>query len=173
MKVPAAVTRAARTALDKKAAEVVVLDLRKQAAFTDFFVLASAANQKQLLAVADAVQETMRDQGLRPKHVEGYPRQEWIVSTTPASSALFTHACGCSTISSGCGAGPSAGGHRLARRAGEGDDGGAVSAAMREAGGGGPLAEVLNPVLVQAKAARQGPARALAALQRPRRDARW
>ena len=42
-------------------------------------MLASAANQKQLLAVADAVQETMRDQGLRPKHVEGYPRQEWIL----------------------------------------------------------------------------------------------
>ena len=79
MKVPAAVTKAARAALDKKAAEVVVLDLRKQSAFTDFFVLASATNQKQLLAVADAVQETMRDQGLRPKHVEGYPRQEWIL----------------------------------------------------------------------------------------------
>jgi ribosome-associated protein len=79
MKVPAAVTKAARAALDKKAAEVVVLDLRKQAAFTDFFVLASAANQKQLLAVADAVQETMRGEGLRPKHVEGYPRQEWVL----------------------------------------------------------------------------------------------
>ena len=74
MKVPAAVTRAAHAALDKKAAEVVVLDLRKQAAFTEFFVLASAANQKQLLAIADSVQETMRGQGLRPKHVEGYPR---------------------------------------------------------------------------------------------------
>jgi ribosome-associated protein len=79
MKVPGAVTAAARAALDKKAAEVVVLDLRKQSAFTDFFVVASATNQKQLLAIADAVQETMRDQGLRPKHVEGYPRQEWIL----------------------------------------------------------------------------------------------
>ena len=79
MKVPGAVTAAARAALDKKAAEVVVLDLRKQSAFTDFFLLASAANQKQLVAIADAVQETMRDQGLRPKHVEGYPRQEWML----------------------------------------------------------------------------------------------
>ena len=79
MKVPGAVTAAARAALDKKAAEVVVLDLRKQSAFTDFFVVASATNQKQLLAIADAVQETMRDQGLRPKHIEGYPRQEWIL----------------------------------------------------------------------------------------------
>ena len=79
MKVPGAVTKAAQAALDKKAAEVVVLDLRKQSAFTDFFLLASAANQKQLVAIADAVQETMRDQGLRPKHVEGYPRQEWML----------------------------------------------------------------------------------------------
>ena len=79
MKVPGAVTAAARAALDKKAAEVVVLDLRKQSAFTDFFVVASATNQKQLLAIADAVQETMRAEGLRPKHIEGYPRQEWIL----------------------------------------------------------------------------------------------
>ena len=79
MKVPGAVTKAAHAALDKKAAEVVVLDLRKQSAFTDFFVVASATNQKQLLAIADAVQETMREEGLRPKHIEGYPRQEWIL----------------------------------------------------------------------------------------------
>ena len=79
MKVPAAVTKAARAALDKKGEDVVVLDLRKQAAFTEFFVLASASNQKQLLAIADSVQETMRDLGLRPKHIEGYPRQEWIL----------------------------------------------------------------------------------------------
>ena len=79
MKVPAAVTKAARAALEKKASEVVVLDLRKQAGFTDFFVLASGANQKQILAIADAVTEAMRAFGLRPKHVEGYPRQEWIL----------------------------------------------------------------------------------------------
>ena len=79
MKVPAAVTKAARAALGKKAEDVIVLDLRKQSAFTEFFVVASATNQKQLVAIADAVQEAMRDQGLRPKHVEGYPRQEWVL----------------------------------------------------------------------------------------------
>jgi len=74
-----AVERAARAALGKKASEVVILDLRKAAAFTDYFVLASGANQKQILAIADAVREAMRDAGLRPNHVEGYPRQEWIL----------------------------------------------------------------------------------------------
>jgi ribosome-associated protein len=63
----------------KKATEVVILDLRKVTEFTDYFVLASAANQRQMVAVADAVMETLREQGLRPAHLEGYPKQEWIL----------------------------------------------------------------------------------------------
>ena len=70
--------KAARAALDKKAAEVVVLDLRKpQSAFTDFFVpLASAANQKQLLVGGGRGpgDPARLPRCLRPKHVEGYPR---------------------------------------------------------------------------------------------------
>ena len=58
---------------------MVVLDLRKGSAFTDYFLLASGANQRQLVAIADAVQEALRAEGLRPNHVEGYPRQEWIL----------------------------------------------------------------------------------------------
>jgi ribosome-associated protein len=79
MKLPAAIQLAARAALGKKASEVVVLDLRKQSAFTDYFLLASGTNQKQLLAIADAVEEILRAERLRPSHVEGYPRQEWIL----------------------------------------------------------------------------------------------
>ena len=71
--------RAARAALGKKASDVVILDLRKVTEFTDYFVLASAANQRQMVAVADAVMETLREQGLRPAHIEGYPKQEWIL----------------------------------------------------------------------------------------------
>jgi ribosome-associated protein len=63
----------------KKATEVVILDLRKVTEFTDYFVLASAANQRQMVAVADSVMETLREQGLRPAHIEGYPKQEWIL----------------------------------------------------------------------------------------------
>jgi ribosome-associated protein len=71
--------KVARAALAKKATDVVILDLRKVTEFTDYFVLASAANQRQLLAVADAVMEALREQGLRPSHIEGYPKQEWIL----------------------------------------------------------------------------------------------
>jgi len=59
--------------------DVAVLDLRKGSAFTDYFVLASGTSQRQIVAIADAVQEAMRAEDLRPKHVEGYPRQEWIL----------------------------------------------------------------------------------------------
>jgi len=79
VKAPAAVTKAARAALDKKAEDVVILDLRKGIAFTDWFVLASGASQRQIVAIVDAVEEAMRAEDLRPKHVEGYPRQEWIL----------------------------------------------------------------------------------------------
>jgi ribosome-associated protein len=73
------VEKAAQAALDKKAEGVVVLDLRRDASFTDYFLLVSGSNHKQLLAIADAITETLRAEGERPKHVEGYPRQEWIL----------------------------------------------------------------------------------------------
>lgn len=79
MKVHPAVDRAAHAALAKKATEVVILDLRRAAAFTDFFLIASGGNQKQIQAIVEAVEETLRQEGLRPNHVEGYPRQEWIL----------------------------------------------------------------------------------------------
>jgi ribosome-associated protein len=79
MKPRAAAERAARVALSKKATDVVILDVRQATAFTDFFVLASGGNQKQLVAIVDAVLETLRGEGFRPTHVEGYPRAEWIL----------------------------------------------------------------------------------------------
>ena len=75
----AIVERAARAALAKKASEVVVLDLRRCDAFTDFFLLASAGSQRQMVAVADAVEAALRAEHRRPQHVEGYPRREWIL----------------------------------------------------------------------------------------------
>ena len=73
------VAKAVRAALDKKAADVVVLDLRHTPAFTDFFVLCSGQNQRQVKAIADAVEETLRAAHVRPAHIEGYERAEWIL----------------------------------------------------------------------------------------------
>jgi ribosome-associated protein len=73
------VAKAVRAALDKKAQDVVVLDLRHTPAFTDYFVLCSGQNQRHVKAIADAVEETLRAAKVRPAHIEGYDRAEWIL----------------------------------------------------------------------------------------------
>ena len=56
MKLDALLRRAALAALAKKASDVVILDVRPVSSFTDCFLLASGGNQKQLVAMADAVE---------------------------------------------------------------------------------------------------------------------
>jgi len=73
------VARVVKAALDKKASDIVVLDLRDTPAFTDFFVLCSGNSQRQVKAIADAVEEALRAVKVRPAHVEGYDRAEWIL----------------------------------------------------------------------------------------------
>jgi ribosome-associated protein len=70
---------AVRAAFDKKASDVVILDLRHTPAFTDFFMLCSGQSTRQVKAIADAVEETLRAAKIRPAHVEGYDRAEWIL----------------------------------------------------------------------------------------------
>ena len=71
--------RVVKAAFDKKATNVVVLDLRKTPAFTDFFVLCSGQNARQVKAIADAVEDAMRAAKIRPAHIEGYDRAEWVL----------------------------------------------------------------------------------------------
>jgi len=73
------VARAIRAALDKKASEVVLLDLRNTPAFTDFFVLCSGQSTRQVKAIADAVEEALKTAKMRPSHIEGYNRGEWVL----------------------------------------------------------------------------------------------
>jgi len=73
------VARAVQAALDKKATDVLVLDLRQTPAFTDYFVLCSGQHPRQVRAIADAVEEALRAVKVRPSHIEGYDRAEWIL----------------------------------------------------------------------------------------------
>lgn len=73
------VARAVKAALDKKATNVVVLDLRRTPAFTDFFVLCSGQSARQVKAIADAVEEAMKAARIRPAHIEGYDRADWVL----------------------------------------------------------------------------------------------
>lgn len=79
-KFPRSVAGAVRAALDKKAEDVVVLDLRKAGGFTDFFVICTGGSTRQITAIADGVRETLkRDLDERPTLMEGIDRSEWIL----------------------------------------------------------------------------------------------
>ena len=78
-KLPVEVDLAIAAAEDKQAVNLVVLDLRKSAGFTDFFLIASGANTRQVRAIADAVMEALAGKGAKPAFVEGYDRSEWIL----------------------------------------------------------------------------------------------
>ena len=79
-KFPKSVAGAVRATLDKKATDVVVLDLRKASGFTDFFVICTGANPRHINAIADAVEDTLRtDFGERPHLTEGIEKSQWIL----------------------------------------------------------------------------------------------
>ena len=79
-KLPKPVATAVAAAREKKASDVVVLDLRKAAGFTDYFVICTGNNPRQIGAIADAVRETLKkDLGERPALAEGVDRSEWIL----------------------------------------------------------------------------------------------
>jgi len=65
---------------DKQAQDVSVLELEKDSgAFTDYFVMCSGANPRQVQAIADAVDERLEALGLRVTHSEGYKQAEWVL----------------------------------------------------------------------------------------------
>lgn len=73
------VLTALHAASEKKAIEPVVLDLREIASFTDYFVIFSGANERQVQAISDAVYETLKKTGEPAVRVEGYKTAEWIL----------------------------------------------------------------------------------------------
>ena len=78
-RLPSQIDRAIAAAEDKKALDLMVLDLRKAAGFTDFFLICSGSNPRQIRAIADGVIEALAADGVKPAHVEGYDRSEWIL----------------------------------------------------------------------------------------------
>jgi len=70
---------AARTASDRKARDIVGLDLRDVASFTDYFLICTGNNPRHVQSIADSVEEDLRKSGRRPLHTEGYSAAEWIL----------------------------------------------------------------------------------------------
>jgi ribosome-associated protein len=70
---------ALNAASEKKALDLVVLDLREIASFTDYFIITSGTNARQVQAIADEIVEQLKKQGTRAARMEGYNTGEWVL----------------------------------------------------------------------------------------------
>jgi ribosome-associated protein len=73
------IVMALHAASDKKALAPVVLDLRGIGGFTDYFLITSGTNQRQVQAIADAIAESLKKAGTRAARIEGYKTAEWVL----------------------------------------------------------------------------------------------
>jgi ribosome-associated protein len=79
-RLPRSVIGAVHAIQDKKGLDIVVLDLRKASGFTDFFVICTGTNPRQITAMADSVEQTLRTEfGERPHLKEGVEKSQWIL----------------------------------------------------------------------------------------------
>src|SRR5207244_7462271 len=74
------VSKAIGACREKKAEEITILELEKgSGAFTDYFVVCSGTNPRQVQAISDEVEERLQEAGMHPAHVEGYKQAEWVL----------------------------------------------------------------------------------------------
>jgi len=70
---------AIRAAQDHKALELTILDLQGVSSFTDYFLICTGTSTRHTQAISDAVVEELKKAGVRPAHIEGYAKAEWIL----------------------------------------------------------------------------------------------
>jgi ribosome-associated protein len=76
----AQVAIAVRACQEKKATDISILQLGAQASgFTDYFVICSGANPRQVQAIADDVDQKLSAAGVNPKHIEGHTQADWVL----------------------------------------------------------------------------------------------
>lgn len=74
------VSQALGACVEKKAEDVAILEMEKgSGAFTDYFVVCSGTNPRQVQAISDEVEQRLEKVGLHPVHVEGYKQAEWVL----------------------------------------------------------------------------------------------
>jgi ribosome-associated protein len=71
--------RAARAALDRKALDLVVLDVQGLSGVTDYFLVCSGRSTTHLKSITDAIREELKEDGVRPLHTEGTTDSGWIL----------------------------------------------------------------------------------------------
>ena len=70
---------AARAASEKKAEEIIALDVSEQLALTDVFLIATGANERQVAAIVDAVEEALHAEGVKAVRREGFQQARWVL----------------------------------------------------------------------------------------------
>jgi len=74
------VSEAITACQEKQAEEITILELEQgSGAFTDYFVVCSGTNPRQIQAICDEVEERLENAGQRPTHIEGYKQAEWVL----------------------------------------------------------------------------------------------
>ncbi len=74
------VARAVKAVESKKGEDVAILEMdRASGAFTDYFIVCSGTNPRQIQAISDEVQRQLAQAGLRPNSMEGYNQAEWVL----------------------------------------------------------------------------------------------
>ncbi|HXM20212.1 MAG TPA: ribosome silencing factor [Terriglobales bacterium] len=74
------VSEAITACQEKQAEEITILELEQgSGAFTDYFVVCSGTNPRQIQAISDEVEERLEKAGQRPTHIEGYKQAEWVL----------------------------------------------------------------------------------------------
>ena len=72
-------TLAVEAAHEKKAERPVILDLRELGSITDYFIVCHGRSARQVQAIADRIEEVLKEAGVPPNHIEGYDAAEWIL----------------------------------------------------------------------------------------------
>jgi ribosome-associated protein len=71
--------RAARAALDKRAADLSILDVRTVSSVTDYFLVCSGKSTTHVRTITDAIRQELKADGVRPLHAEGRPESGWVL----------------------------------------------------------------------------------------------
>ena len=73
------VQRAARAALDKKAIDLIVLDVQGLSSVADYFLVCSGRSTPHIKSISDAIREELKEEGSRPLHAEGQADSGWLL----------------------------------------------------------------------------------------------
>ena len=65
--------------LEKKALDIIIIDVRKITTLTDFFVVCTSESEPQTRAITDHINQKMKEEGVRSWHIEGYEHLNWVL----------------------------------------------------------------------------------------------